>query len=332
MYDVNFIEQLRDYIFSKTGKTYFRNIRDGREDILVTCPVHKEGQERHPSCGFSKVDKDTINAGYFHCFNCGFKGDTYEVLKQILGDTFNKEEASKVLGIEDLEFEQRLNRVPILFALPELEEQKKYVSRTELKQYRYYTDYLKNRNISEKTAEKYDIGYDTRTDEITFPIKDIYGRCLAVGRRSVRGKRYDYPQGFTKPLYGIHELPSIMENIYVWIVEGPFNLWSLNEYNKKGVALLGTGTRNQLEQLLTIKCKGFVLALDGDPAGRRGNKKIANFLLSHRKEVHVACVPDFEDINSISCEIFKQMNVLPYYEWSKMIHNRFSKENEENDE
>lgn len=330
MYNVEYLEQLRDYIFRKTGKSYFRNIRDGKEDILVTCPIHKEGQERHPSCGFSKINKDNINAGWFHCFNCGFTGNTHTVLKELLGDAYDKDEANKALNIDDLEFEYRLNEDLPLFTIPSLEPVK-YVSRAELKQYRYYTDYIKDRNISRDTADKYDIGYDIRTDEITFPIRDTYGNCLAVGRRSVKGKRYEYPRGFTKPLYGVYELPFIKDNIYVWVVEGPFNLWSLNEYKKSGVALLGTGTRKQLEQLLTIQCRGFILALDGDSAGRKGNIKIAKFLQRYRKEVFVACVPDNEDINSMTVDMFKQMEVRDYWDWYNMIKLRFKeKENEEN--
>lgn len=323
MYDVQYIENLRDYIFSKTGKYYFKNIRDGKENILVTCPKHKEGQERHPSCGFSKIDKDNISAGFFHCFNCGFTGNTYDVLKMILGADFNRDEVDSKLGIDDLEFEYRLNANPVLFTIPNLTPTK-YVSRNELKQYRYYSKYLENRNISMNTANKYDVGYDVRTDEITFPIKDKYGNCLAVGRRSVQNKRYEYPKGFTKPVYGVYELPSRMDNFYVYVVEGPFNLWSLYEYKKCGVALLGTGTKNQLEQLLTINCKGYVLALDGDSAGRKGNMKIAKFLLKYKKNVFVACVPDFEDINSMTSQMFKQMEIMEYWDWFHTITNRFN--------
>lgn len=229
MYDVSYIEQLRDYIYSKTGKSYFKNIRDGREDILVTCPIHKEGQERHPSCGFSKIDKENINAGVFHCFNCGFTGDTFTVLKELLGDLYNKEEASKALGIEDIEFERKLNNNAPLFYIPE---PPKYVSESELRRYRVYPDYVRDRGISLKTVNKYDIGLDIYTQEVTFPIRDKTGGTLAVGRRSVVGKRYDYPLGFLKPLYGVYELPNLMYGIYVWVVEGPFNLWSLFEYGK----------------------------------------------------------------------------------------------------
>lgn len=327
MYDVAYIELIRDFVYRKTGKTYFRHIRDGREDILVTCPKHKEGQERHPSCGFSKIDKENISAGIFHCFNCGFTGDTHTVLKEILGDKYDKEEASKALGIEDIEFERRLNNNAPLFTIPDLP---KYVSESELKRYRVYPDYIRDRGISVETAIKFDIGLDVYTQEVTFPIRDKTGRALAVGRRSVVGKKYDYPLGFQKPLYGVYELPSIISGRYVWVVEGPFNLWSLKEYGKIGVALLGTGTRNQLEELLTINCKGFILALDGDEAGRKGNMKIADFLRGNRsrKDILVACVPDYEDINSMSKELFDQMEIKSYWDWYWMVQNRFYKNNQ----
>lgn len=331
MYDINYLKDIQDYVYRKTGRTYFQNMKETREDIMISCPVHKEGQERKPSCGFSKVDKENIRAGWFHCFSCGFNGDTYDVLKVLLGSKFDKKEIDEELGIEDIEDEYRINNIAPAFIIPPRQESIEYVSEKELGMYRYYTDYLKNRNISEKTADKYDIGYDTRTDEITFPIRDYLGGTLAVGRRSVSGKRYEYPAGFIKPLYGVYELPSILSNIEVWIVEGPFNLWSLNEYKKSGVALLGTGTRRQMEQLLTIDCKGFILALDGDLAGRKGNVKISDFLRSNHKKVSVACIPDNEDVNSMGKEIFEQMYILDYWDWYRLNKSRIDKEENNSD-
>lgn len=328
MYDVEYLENVRDYVFQKTGKWYLKKIRDGKENILCTCPSHKDGQESNPSCGFSKVDTDSIGAGFFHCFNCGFTGDTHAVLRLLLGELYDKEEASRVLGIEDYEFESRLN-AGFQLTIPKLPWETKYVSEKELQRYRLYPKYLENRGISMKTAEKYDIGYDSISEDITFPIRDKTGGTLAVGRRSVRHKRYEYPLGFTKPVYGVYELPSIIDNKFVWVVEGPFNLWTLNEYKKEGVALLGTGTKNQYEELLTLNTNKFVLALDGDPAGRKGNMKLGNFLKWNRKEVFVACVVDGEDINSMTKEEFSQMYVLPFEEWVEMIIARFHRQEDE---
>ena len=42
----------------------FNTIKDLSEDLMVSCPFHKEGQERKPSCGIRKED------GWLHCFTC----------------------------------------------------------------------------------------------------------------------------------------------------------------------------------------------------------------------------------------------------------------------
>lgn len=324
MFDVQYIEQLRDYIYSKTGKSYFKNIRDGREDILVTCPKHKDGQERHPSCGFAKVDKSEASAGTFHCFNCGFTGDTYTVLQELLGDKYDKLEASKVLNIEEAEFETRLASKPILFNFPE---RIKYVEDKEWREYNnYYADYYKLRNINEETFDKYKLGYDIKRQDITFPIRDKTGHALGIGRRYVLEKRYEYPKGFVKPLYGIFELPQFLKYTHIWVVEGPFNLWTLYQYKKSGVALLGTGTQKQLEQLLTLNCYDFVLALDGDAAGRKGITKIARFLMRNRRKVWVAWVYENKDINDMTEEEFRNMRVSSYPEWKSYMDKRYAED------
>ena len=78
--------------------------------------------------------------------------------------------------------------------------------------------------------------------------------------------------------------------------------------------------------LLTTHSPNFMLALDGDKAGRRGITKIAKFLQRHGREVRVYCVPDNEDINSMPSNLFPQMAIMTFREWSKMIARRFKDE------
>ena len=57
------------------GIEKFHTIRQGPSDIQISCPFHKNGQERKPSCGITTVDKKVgerlIPAGTVHCFTCG---------------------------------------------------------------------------------------------------------------------------------------------------------------------------------------------------------------------------------------------------------------------
>ena len=43
---------------------YLKDIKDGPENVMLTCPYHKGGQERRPSMGVKKTD------GTCHCFTC----------------------------------------------------------------------------------------------------------------------------------------------------------------------------------------------------------------------------------------------------------------------
>lgn len=65
-YEINLIDIIKElknqlilndiYLFDK--------IKELPEDIMVSCPFHKDGQEKKPSCGIRKSD------GWVHCFTC----------------------------------------------------------------------------------------------------------------------------------------------------------------------------------------------------------------------------------------------------------------------
>lgn len=100
---------------------------------------------------------------------------------------------------------------------------------------------------------------------------------------------------------------------------GPFNIWSLAQWGKAAVGLLGTGTEYQYNQLLSIECKGYICSLDNDEAGIRGTKKLIKFLLNHKKfNIFVALYPKNKDVNDLTQEEFKQIPVLTYKEWLKL--------------
>ena len=106
-----------------------------------------------------------------------------------------------------------------------------------------------------------------------------------------------------KPLYGLYEITFPIN--YLWVVEGPFNMWSLSQWGKKSVAMLGTGTTYQYEQFKDLQVDGFVLALDPDSAGRNGTKKLAEYLQSIGKtKLYVYDLPEGKDVNDLSEDEF----------------------------
>ena len=79
--------------------------------------------------------------------------------------------------------------------------------------------------------------------------------------------------------------------------------------------MLGTGTHQQYQELLTIDCKDYVLALDGDDAGRNGTFKLGTFLTKNHKKVYVADVPNNLDINDLTPQQFSYMEILDFSYW-----------------
>ena len=156
-----------------------------------------------------------------------------------------------------------------------------FVSEEELDSYRYYHQYWTERGITaEWLIELFDLGYDKKTDCITFPVRDIKGNCLFVARRSVKTKWFNYPKDVEKPLYGLCEIYHVMpvssglglERIY--ITESMIDCLRLWQNGRYAVALNGTGSSEQFKQLRTLPCRQLVLATDNDKAGMLAREKI----------------------------------------------------------
>lgn len=65
-YEINLIDIIRELKeqLAINDIFLFNKIKELPEDIMVSCPFHKEGQEKKPSCGIRKED------GWVHCFTC----------------------------------------------------------------------------------------------------------------------------------------------------------------------------------------------------------------------------------------------------------------------
>lgn len=319
MIDEKLIIDIRDYLKLKTGIYYFKNIRKTADNLLVTCPFHKGGQENKPSAGIRITEGADTSVGTFHCFTCGETMGMSQVMQRLLGDLYDEDEVESrfQLKISSIQSSIARQNTPDLFVIPNPNEFS--YNEQELRQYRTYHPYLQSRRISEDTAKLYDIGFDRSNNQITFPIRDKYRYCLGVGRRSIDKKFYRYPTGMVKPLYGVYELPRRV--VHLWVVEGPFNLWSLSGWGKTGVALLGTGTENQYKQMLDIDCVDYVLALDPDDAGRNGINKLGKFLnKKHKTEIYVALIPEGKDVNDLTYEEFCDVQIVSLEEWRWMFN------------
>lgn len=302
------LEELRNYILQRDDKLILKDIKPTGDDIMITCPYHKQGQERKPSCGVNKVDKFNNPAGTVHCFTCGKATFIDSLISNILGIEDGGEQGRKWL----LErFDVTNNReIKICFQNRNninLKNESQFIEENLLKEFRYTHPYMYKRKLNDEIIEKYDIGYDRINDMITFPVRDINGNCLFLAKRSVKGKFFLLPDDKNKPLYGVYELDYSKSEVY--ICESFFNALTLATYGLNATALMGTGSEFQYELINKLPFRKIIICLDGDKAGRIGTKKLLKEI-NKNKLVYYINMLEGKDVNDLSKEEFFK---LPIY-------------------
>ena len=146
--------------------------------------------------------------------------------------------------------------------------------------------------------KRWDLKKHSKTKEITFPVRDIDGRCLFVARRSITGKRYSYPSNVDKPIYGLYELHRLFKDVNkVYICESMFNCMTLTNQGVPAVALLGTGSEHQYKLLQDLPFRKYVIATDNDEAGNKGAIKLYNALKDYKLLSRLILKDKTKDIN-----------------------------------
>ncbi len=292
------------------GINKLKHIREIRDSLQVTCPFHKNGQERKPSCGI--VLKDTTNSrgekvpvGTFHCFACGMKGP----LSRFISGVFNAEtdefgEKWILDNFDSDEFKNTRNLLNLPLSTKTETDKIEYVTESELAKYRYYHPYMYERKLTNEIIEKFDIGYDKDTDCITFPVYDEFGRCVFVARRSVKTKYFNYPSGSKKPIYGLEKIDK--DTNAVLVVESFLNALTSWIYGQPAVALMGLGSEDQYNILRQSSIKKFILAFDGDEQGDKGREDFIKALKPYKLISYVR-VPRGKDINDLTKEEFDSL-------------------------
>lgn len=271
---------------SANGVHRFAQMFDSGDDIMCSCPFHKNGQERRPSCGIRKSDAK------MHCFTCGITMNLDEMVARCFGyedpawgyhwltKNFLTVEVSNREAIKLNVARVNVSNKANILGYNNSDKSMLTVSEEELDRYRYFHPYMYKRGLTDDIIDLFDIGYDAVSRSITFPVKDSTGNCLFVARRSVSSKRFDLPVGIEKPLYGLHEACQAKnDNRYItdklYVTEGVFDCFSF--WRNWRISVAGFGclfSEYQLEQLRRMPFRHIVLALDNDEAGREGAEKI----------------------------------------------------------
>lgn len=300
LYELNLIDIIRELKLQlEINEIYlFNQIKELPDDLMVSCPFHKNGQERKASCGIRKED------GWVHCFSCGESCS----LEQMISRCFNVNDfgqyglnwlKNNFLGdiLADRKLYINIDRKSV-----KTDSNKNYIDEKELINYRYIHPYMYERKMTDEVIEIFDIGYDKNTNCITFPIRDKNGNCLFVARRSVNSKWFNYPNNVEKPIYGIYELYQLKEfPKEIYICESMIDAITLWTHNKYAIALNGLGTQYQFKQLNDLPCRKYILATDNDEAGKNARIRLKNAI--HNQIITEIKIPNGKkDINDCNYE------------------------------
>lgn len=301
--EITILEELRRQC-ELNGNSLFRVFKpSGRDDIMTNCPFHKGGQERKPSFGISRNDMKC------HCFTCGWAGTLDNMVSEVFGHyddngEFGRVWLSKNFLTVAVEARKPLNLNLSRGAAPIVVPPCPGFTEAELDKYRYYHPYMYERGLTNEIIQSFDIGYDSDTECITFPVYHVNSSPAFVARRSVKTKFFNYPEGVEKPVYGAERFVS-GEYAEAIICESFFNTLTCWKHKRPSVSLIGTGTDYQYEVLRNLPVRKYILALDPDPAGRLATNKLKHALQGN-KVITFLNVPEGMDVNDCD-DTFEQL-------------------------
>lgn len=264
--------------------------------IRVQCPHHKQGKEKHCSCGIYRGNSSDIEYGTCHCFTCGFSGSLYHFIGECfdLDDDFGKEWLLNRYGNTYVE---KFYDLPIIDLNRTKVETTKNNLQEQLDSFQCFHPYMTKRKLNQEICERFSVKYDSKSQCLVFPVWNEKDELVMFTRRSVLNKRFIIDENINKPVYLLNYIKKNNINS-VLVCESQINClysWSLGY---PAIALLGTGTKHQYDILNKSDIRHYILCFDGDEAG---DKAIERFRKNIRKDViiDVFKIPRGKDLNDL---------------------------------
>lgn len=310
------------------------NIKPKGKYISIPCPFHKEGKERRNSCGvFSEspiLDESTssLEYGWFNCFTCGESGPLYKLVGKCFeeNDAFGKKWLIDNFGekidenVDDIN-NQLVDDDYIPIRNISVIDTKRITSSTNniecidesiLDTYESYHPYMTQRKLSNEVIKKFQIKYDKSTNSIIFPVYNEDNKLIMLTKRSVKGKKFFIDKDVEKPIYLLNYVTN-KKISYAIVCESQINALYCHSLGLSAIATFGCNiTKKQFDILNNSSIKYYIVAFDGDSAGKHGTQK---FIANIRRDVIVDIVvmPDGKDLNDLNEEelkrIFKDNNI-----------------------
>jgi len=331
---VNIVDIVKHYIpLKKSGMNY-----------KARCPFHEE-----KTASFNVNETKQM----FKCFGCGKGGNaiTFVIYYEKISFPEALSKISDLAGIPIPKFDQAkkdTSKKELIYTVYELAND--FFVKNFVKYGMKAKKYLEKRNIPNELIEEFSIGYsldsytalrshlqrnaitadifpktglfrtnekgdlsDLFFDRLMFPIKNVTGRVVAFGGRSLNEeeKHFKYINSPTtdiytkgKELYGLHITRfEIGKQNCVFICEGYLDFLRLYQKGiRNSVASLGTALTKEQISLLSRYTKNIYLIFDGDIAGKKSAVKAASLITQLGYHSHIILLPEKHDPDSYLLE------------------------------
>lgn len=283
----------------------FQGIRKVGNSYMFCCPVHAETR---PSCGIMNEYPFGWN-----CFSCGSHGTLAKLVSTVIGgNEIYAEYYLEKLFYYDKGIEPPLKIKSLLYRIDALTKEKAlktmghaYVTEEEGLKYKGIKhSYMYQRGFNDRAIDRFELGYDSRTDSIVFPVRDHRGRIRFLQRRAVGRKLFHndvdvYKKDILYGLYYIMQAPKHIDEIYM--VESATDAVACYVSKKPAVALMGRIFFDEmLHPLKVAHIRKINLFLDNDTAGWDAMEKISKKLIRWGFEVTIPKhVPGYKDANEL---------------------------------
>ncbi|MFQ5906273.1 MAG: DNA primase, partial [bacterium] len=333
------IERVREATDLVGLLSQYLSLKKAGRNYTSLCPFHSE---KKPSFYISPERQ------IYHCFGCGAGGNVYTFLMEMEKVSFP--EAVRILanraGIRLEELDAKAGPREALYRANEFADNFYHGTLMERESGKKGRNYVKKRGFGRDLIEKFHLGYsppswdglketaksvpeevliragllvksengrtyDRFRDRLMFPIRNISGRVIGFGGRSVGDSTPKYMNSPDtelyrkgKTLYGLWEAKQeIRRNGKAVIVEGYTDLLSLWSLGVRGiVASLGTALTEDQAKLLSRYAETVVILFDADTAGNEAAVRSLDTLLEYGLDVSVVSLPAGYDPDSFARE------------------------------
>ena len=291
VYEVDILKEIRSQL-----PKYFKDIEVVYDEVFFTCPFHKDGQEKHPSCSVN-IDTKSGVCHKVYCFTCQKSTDLAGLISYVFDYDDNGEFGRKYLrGYRDYEtrgINIEVNRTGT---------KKIFIQPEQIEKYMIRHPYMYKRKLTDEVLDKYLVGYDKINNNLVFPVRDRLGNIVALTTRNVDTKFFSLPSTLEKPVYGLYELPR-GSNICL-VCEGAIDALTSTGWGMPALALFGTGTKDQFNAIKKMGLRTIISGFDNDFAGNQAHLRLKASLGKCCEIVRLTFPDGCKDINDMTKEQF----------------------------